>query len=238
MSKIISHSWDLTPAEAIELQKKLRLQIHLMPLQKDIKLVGGTDMSYNKFSDVIYAGIILLNAETMQVVGYSLVVDQMRFPYIPGLLSFREIPSLMKAWERLPQKPDIMLVDGHGIAHSRRMGIATHLGLLTQTPTIGCAKKILFGKYVEPALEKGNYSPIYDKQETIGFALRTKNKVKPIYVSPGNLITMEETMDVVLRCTRGYRLPEPTRQAHNTVNALRRGEIVAESKFWQQNTLF
>ncbi len=238
MPEAISHAWNLTPAEAIELQKKLRSQIQLMPLQKAIKLIGGTDMSYNKFSDVIYAGIILLNAETMQVVGHSLVVDQMQFPYIPGLLSFREIPSLIKAWEQLKEKPDIMLVDGHGIAHSRRMGIAAHLGLLTQTPTIGCAKKILYGKYQEPAPEKGSYSPIYDKDEIIGFALRTKDKVQPMFVSPGNLITLEETVDFVMRCTRGYRLPEPTRQAHNTVNALRRGELAAGYEFGQQGTLF
>ncbi len=238
MSEITSHSWEVTPAEAIDIQKRLRSEIQLKPLQKDIKLVGGTDLSFNKFSDVIYAGIVLLDAATMQVVGHSLVVDQMKFPYIPGLLSFREIPSLMKAWEQLTQKPDIMLVDGHGIAHSRRMGIAAHLGLLTQTPTIGCAKKILFGKYTEPAPEKGSYTPILDKQETIGFALRTKDKVKPMLVSPGNLVSLEETVDIVLRCTRGYRLPEPTRQAHNTVNALRRGEITAGSQFWQQGELF
>ncbi len=210
MSESNSHAWEVTPAEAIAIQKRLRAQIQLISLQKEIKLVGGTDMSYNKFSDVIYAGIVLLDPNTMQVVGHSLMIDKMTFPYIPGLLSFREIPSLMKAWEQLSQKPDIMLVDGHGIAHSRRMGIAAHLGLLTQTPTIGCAKKILFGKYIEPALEKGSYSPILDKQEMIGFALCTKDKVNPMYVSPGNLITMEETVEMVLRCARGYRLPEPT----------------------------
>jgi deoxyribonuclease V len=238
MLENLAHNWNLSPAEAIELQKKLRSQIQLTPLQKPIKLIGGTDLSYNKFSDVIYSGIVLLDAQTMQTVGHSLVIDTMTFPYIPGLLSFREIPSLMKAWAQLPQKPDIMLVDGHGIAHSRRMGIAAHLGLLTQTPTIGCAKNLLFGKYAEPALEKGSYAPILDKTETIGFALRTKDRTNVMYVSPGNLVALEQTVELVMRCTCGYRLPEPTRQAHGTVNALRRGELQAGSWWGKANTLF
>ncbi len=220
-------SWNVSPAEAIQQQQELRKLITLTKLHKKIQYIAGTDLSFNLDSDVSYAGIVILDYTTLQPVARSTAVSTITFPYVPGLLSFREIPSLMQAWQQLPLVPDVVLVDGHGIAHPRQMGIATHLGLIIQKPTLGCAKKILTGKYQMPAPEKGSYSPIISGPETLGYALRTKNKVKPVFISPGNLITLEESLEIALHCTVNHKLPEPTRLAHLTVNALRRGEIEA-----------
>lgn len=227
----IRHSWNLSPAEAVSLQRSLRERIRLIPFEGPIRHIGGADLSYNKGSDEFYAGIIVLDYESMEPLAHSTVIRRSPFPYIPGLLSFREIPSLMEAWERLPFQPDIIAFDGHGIAHPRRMGIATHFGLLTGKPAIGCAKKRLTGKYEEPALQRGAYTPILDGEETLGFALCTKDKVKPVFVSPGHLVSLEQSREIMLHCARGYKIPEPTRQAHLLVNRLRRGE--EEAGGWQ-----
>jgi len=149
----------------------------------------------------------------------------MRFPYVPGLLSFREIPALMKAWEQLSTQPDVLLADGHGIAHPRRLGIATHLGLLTDTPSIGCGKKILVGQHEPLPEDRGSHRPLIHAGETVGHALRTKHKVKPMYISPGHRIDLHGAREVALAAVGRYRMPEPTRQAHLLVNRLRRGEI-------------
>ncbi|MDQ2753160.1 MAG: endonuclease V, partial [Bacteroidota bacterium] len=142
-------------------------------------------------------------------------------PYIPGLLAFREVPALSKAWENLTRKPDVLVLDGHGIAHPRRMGIATHFGIALQTPTMGCAKSLLTGKYVEPGMEAGSVSDLFHKDELIGKVLRTKKNVKPVFISPGNLITMDESLELIKQCVGKYRIPEPTRLAHLFVNELR-----------------
>jgi deoxyribonuclease V len=221
------HSWDLSPTEAVALQRELRDKVIIQPLEKEIKTVGGSDLSYDKGSDQFYAGIVFLDYETMEVIAHSTVTSRAPFPYVPGLLSFREIPSLMEAWEQRPVQPDVVLFDGHGIAHPRRLGIATHFGLLTGTPTIGCAKKKLVGEYEEPVKKRGNYHPIKDGEEIIGYALCTKDNIKPVFVSPGHLIGMEQSLEIVLHCARGYKLPEPTRQAHLLVNRMRQGEVKA-----------
>jgi deoxyribonuclease V len=148
------------------------------------------------------------------------------FPYVPGFLSFREIPALLKVWERLETKPDVLLVDGHGIAHPRRLGIASHFGVITDTPTIGCAKSKLVGNYKEPLQEAGSYSDVTHNRERIAIALRTKNNVKPIIVSPGHRTTFEDAFKIVMHSVRGYRIPEPTRQVHLLVNTFRRGDLV------------
>ncbi|MCO6481039.1 MAG: deoxyribonuclease V [Phaeodactylibacter sp.] len=228
---LIRHNWSLSPTEAVGLQRQLREKIRLAPFEGPIRHIGGADLSYNKGSDEFYAGIVVLDYDTMRPVAHSTVIRRSPFPYIPGLLSFREIPSLMEAWERLPFRPDIMAFDGHGIAHPRRMGIATHFGLLTDRPTIGCAKKRLTGQYEEPPLQRGAYTPLLDGEETIGFALCTKNKVKPVFVSPGHKISLEQSREIMLHCARGYKIPEPTRQAHLLVNNLRRGEM--EAGVWE-----
>lgn len=219
--------WDLSPAEALALQKALREQVILRPLPLPIQFVAGADLSYNKHSDEFYSGMVVLDYETMEVVAHSTVVQRAPFPYIPGLLSFRELPSLLDAWQLLPVRPELIFCDGHGIAHPRRLGIAAHFGLETQTPAIGVAKKILTGVYEEPIRQKGRFSPIRDGDAIIGYALCTKDRVKPVFVSPGHLVGLEQSAALTLHCARGYKLPEPTRQAHLLVNRLRRGELKA-----------
>jgi deoxyribonuclease V len=165
-----------------------------------------------------------LRLDTLEVVEEVGVISSATFPYIPGLLSFREIPSLLEAWSKLKTEPDVVMFDGQGIAHPRRIGIASHGGLFLNRPTFGCAKSVLVGKYDEPAPERGSWSPMKHYGETIGAALRTKNKVNPVYISPGHLIDLETSISLTLMCDGGYRIPEPTRRTHNLVNALRRGE--------------
>lgn len=218
-------NWDLTPSEAIRLQRELQEQINLSPLNKPIQRIAGADISYNKNDDTIYAGIIVLDYQTMQPVCRSTIIDKMKFPYIPGLLSFREIPALYAAWEALEEKPDLLAMDGHGINHPRRLGVATHFGLITDQPSMGIAKNHLAGKYEEPGPLKGDFSNVIDQGETIGYVLRSRDRVKPVWVSPGHKLSMEQSLEVALHCCRGLRIPEPTRQAHLMVNELRRGEI-------------
>lgn len=223
----LSQFESITPKEAIQFQKKLRERIRLEPLKKEPALIAGADVSLEWNGDTAFAGIVVLSFPELKVVESAFARRPITFPYIPGLLSFREIPALLEAWGKIKNKPDVTIVDGHGIAHPRRTGIATHLGLATQSPTIGCAKKKLVGSFAEPGTEAGSMSEIYDKktEETLGYALRTKTNIKPVFVSPGNNITLQESVDIVLRSTKGYKLPEPTRLAHNLTNAFRRGEI-------------
>lgn len=217
-------AWDGTPAAAVRIQKELRAQIKLSPLQKQPALIGGCDVSMSMFAKDGFAGFVTLSYPELRLLDHSVAKDALGFPYIPGLLSFREIPMLVKAWEKLQTKPDLIVVDGVGIAHPRRIGIASHLGLMLNVPTIGCAKSVLTGVYEEPADEFGAVSYMYDrydKTEILGAALRTKPGVKPVFVSPGHLITLEESISIVKSCVIKHRLPEPTRFAHNTVNEYR-----------------
>lgn len=215
------HSWDLTRGEAIEVQKRLRNLVRLQPLARPVNTIAGADISYNKYSETVYAGIVVLSLPDLRIIESAGVRSIAKFPYIPGLLSFREAPSLLEAWEKLKTKPDVLVLDGQGIAHPRRFGIACHIGVLLDWPTIGCAKSILVGKYGELGIGAGSQSPLIDKGEQVGVALRTKNKVAPVYVSPGHLIDLDSSVDLVLRSITKYRLPETTRQAHLLVNRLR-----------------
>ncbi len=218
------HAWNLTPKEAIALQKELREQIKLQPLKKKPKLIGGCDVSMNMFAKEGFAGFVVLEADTLRMIDHAVVELDIPFPYIPGLLSFREIPMLLQAWEKLQTKPDVIVVDGVGYAHPRRMGIATHLGLVLGVPTIGCAKSILTGVHGELGEAVGSVAYMTDIKtgEVLGAAVRTKLGVKPVYVSPGHLVTLEESIEIVLGSVTKYRLPEPTRLAHNTVNEYRK----------------
>ena len=144
-----------------------------------------------------------------------------QFPYVPGLLSFRELPALLEVWQKLQTVPDCVVFDGQGLAHPRRFGLACHAGLWLDTMTVGCAKSVLIGKFEESEAERGSWSPMIDRGETIGAALRTKNKVNPVYVSVGHKTNLESAIDLMLRCDGGYRVPEPTRRAHLLVNELR-----------------
>jgi deoxyribonuclease V len=218
------HEWSLTPREAVELQKRLRERVRVVPLKEKIETVAGADISFNKFEPTVYAGIVVLRLPTLEVVEEVGVVSETKFPYVPGLLSFRESPSVLEAWAKLKTEPDAVMFDGQGIAHPRRVGIASHAGLLIKRPTFGCAKSVLVGRFEEPGEERGSWTPLVDKGETVGAALRTKTRVQPIYVSPGHLIDLEGAVALTLSCDGGYRQPEPTRRAHLLVNALRRGE--------------
>ena len=218
------HDWNVSPTEAVALQQQLRSQIRIEPLATSPKTIAGCDISFNKFEETVYAGIVVLDLETLETVEEAGVVSTATFPYVPGLLSFREIPSLLEAWAKLKTEPDVVMFDGHGTAHPRRIGIASHAGLFLGIPTFGCGKSVLVGKYDEPAPERGNWSPMKHYGEVIGAALRTKNKVNPVFVSPGHLIDLETAISLTLQCDGSYRIPEPTRRAHNLVNALRRGE--------------
>lgn len=226
----------LSPAQAIAYQQELRQQIKIQPLDKEIRIIGGADISFNKNTDVVYAGIVLFRYPELTVIGQVSVKTNTSFPYISGLLAFREVPALLEAWNKLEIKPDLLVLDGQGIAHERRLGIATHFGLITDVPTIGSAKSRLSGKYQEPANLVFAQSPMYDRDEVIGIALKSKKGCKPIYISPGHRISIDQSVEVIKNCIRGYRIPEPTRQAHNLVNQVRVDDISNATNI--QGTLF
>ena len=220
------HDWNLSPTDVIALQQKLREQVRIVPLEKEIKYIAGADVSLNMFEKDIYAGIIVLKYPSMEIVTHAVVKDRTEFPYIPGLLSFREIPALLGCWEKLSIKPDVVIVDGQGIAHPRRLGIASHFGVLIDTSTIGCGKSRLYGNYREPT-EVGSHTNIIDPKngEVIGTALKSKVRSNPLIISPGHNVSVADALNIIQHYLKGYRLPEPTRQAHVLVNKFRKGEI-------------
>jgi len=177
-------------------------------------LVAGIDISSPNVQGVARGAVIVLRYPELSMVEIEVAEDEIRFPYIPGLLSFRESPLILAACEKLHSTPDLMLVDGQGIAHPRRLGLASHLGLLLDLPTIGCAKSILCGRHRPLAEEAGFHAELLDNGEIIGAALRTKSGVRPIYVSVGHKINLASALQWVIKCCRGYRIPEPTRLAH------------------------
>lgn len=214
----------LTVPEATALQRTLRDQVLLQERDFPVNYIAGADISFNKFSTTVYAGIVVLRFPQMEPVAHCLVKKEVTFPYVPGYLAFREVPALLDAWEQLELKPDLLVADGHGIAHPRRMGIATHFGVLADIPSIGCAKKKLFGQYTEPPQEpRGSYTPLLDKTEVIGAVLRTKPKVKPVFISPGHRMDVRSSLSIIMQCIGRYRIPEPTRLAHEAVNQFRQG---------------
>lgn len=215
------HTWNRTPKEAAALQGRLAGQVRLSPIRKTIRLVAGLDCAFSRDRRRIGAVIVVLSFPELEVVETIQASEEVRFPYVPGLLSFREAPVCLKAAEKLKSRPDVFLVDGQGYAHPRRLGLASHLGLCLNTPTVGCAKSRLIGTYEEPAPEKGSYTALMDKQEIIGAVVRTRTNVKPLFVSVGHRCTLEDAIDLTLRCTARYRLPEPTRLAHQKVTLMK-----------------
>lgn len=209
------HDWNVTPAAAVALQKTLAAQViddHPLMLN-DIRLVAGVDVSVK--NNVSQAAIVVLTFPELEVVESVTNVLPTPFPYIPGLLSFREGPVLEDAFARLQQEPDVLIFDGMGRAHPRRLGIASHMGLWLQKPTIGCGKTLLTGRYVEPPQERGAATPLMYRDEQIGAILRTRVNTKPVYVSVGHLLDLDSALAIVMACTPKYRLPEPIRAAHN-----------------------
>ncbi len=217
---------NLTLAQATAIQNELSTQLRFdLAKEQNFKTIGGADISFNKGSNQFFAAIVLLSFPNMTLQGYALAHGSSDFPYIPGFLGFREIPSLLKAWEMIPDKPDILVLDGQGILHPRKMGIASHFGVLTRHLTIGCAKNLLFGKYEEPGLQKFSESPVYGHHEISGYALRTKERIQAVYISPGYGLDVSQALAVIHRCTGRYRIPEPTRIAHEIVNQFRIGSL-------------
>jgi deoxyribonuclease V len=208
------YDWRVSTARAREIQTELAGEICRTGSVPQPHLVAGTDISVNRFAKTGMAAVVVLSYPEMNVVETRTITAELEFPYVPGLLTFREAPLVLAAFEKLTLTPDLVLVDGQGIAHPRRIGLASHLGLCLGIPTIGCAKSRLIGVHVELALEAGSYAQLEDNGEVIGAALRTKTGVKPVYVSIGHLINLPSAIKHVLACCCGYRLPQPTRLAH------------------------
>jgi len=230
------HSWNLSYSQARDCQKKLAPKVKLIRLKKQPKLIAGIDCAFSKDGKKIIAAVVVLKLPDFAPVETENALRKVTFPYIPGLLSLREAPACIAAVKKLKNEPDAFIIDGQGIAHPRRLGLAAHLGLFFDKPTIGCAKSRLTGLFEEPPTEKGTYSLLKDKKgvkqvtqhskrdtqyETIGAVVRTRTNVKPVFVSVGNKCLLEEAIKITLGCTTKYRLPEPTRLAHQLVSRLR-----------------
>lgn len=223
------HSFDLSPGEARRLQERLAPRIEARPPLnlEGVNFVAGADVSTE--GDLAYATVAVLSfpdLDTVEVRGAEASLD---FPYVPGLLSFREIPPLVRAFEKVETRADAVIFDAQGLAHPRRLGLASHLGLFLNVPSVGCAKTRLVGKFEEPEAEKGSVSDLTDGGEVVGKVLRTRNKVSPVFVSVGNRMDLDSAVGLVLACCTKYRLPETTRRAHEAANRLRRGEEPGEA---------
>ncbi len=208
------HGWQVSPAQAIDIQRSLAGLVSSSGEVAAPRFIAGVDISAGKYRSLARGAVVVLRYPGLEIVDTRLVEGELGMPYIPGLLSFRESPLILAACEALTVNPDLIIVDGQGILHPRRIGLASHLGLFLDVPTIGCAKSLLCGEHGVLDSEQGNYVKIVDGVETIGVALRTRSGVKPVYVSVGHKINLESAVGWVLACCRGYRLPEPTRLAH------------------------
>jgi deoxyribonuclease V len=219
------HEWNISPSEAIAIQKAMAIEVvDNRPLKLDtIKLVAGVDVSV-KENALSQAAVVVLTFPELKVIEKVTAQMATPFPYIPGLLTFREGPVLENAFRQLKNVPDVFIFDGMGRIHPRRMGIATHMGLWLQRPTIGCGKSMFVGTYVEPPNTRGSYADLMDHGEKLGVILRTRPDVKPVYISVGHLADLPSAIELVMRCTTKYRLPEPIRSAHNTAGHFEQDE--------------
>ncbi len=208
------HGWQLSPAEAINLQREMAARVSTEGWPENPRYIAGTDLAVGRAGEMATAAVVVLSYPELKVAEVKLAQGRLEWPYVPGLLSFREAPLVLAAAESLGITPDLFIVDGQGIAHPRRIGLASHLGLFWDIPTIGCAKSLLNGHCEEPGAARRSWTELRDKDEVIGAAVRTREKVRPVYVSPGHKISLEAAIHWVLACSRGYRLPEPTRLAH------------------------
>jgi deoxyribonuclease V len=210
----MSHPWDVTPAEARAIQEQLRDRVLRQDRLGDIRRVAGVDVGFEQGGRITRAAVAVLGFPDLEPLGEAIARLPTSFPYIPGLLSFREIPAVLAALQQLEQLPDLLLCDGQGLAHPRRFGIACHLGVLVDLPSIGVAKSRLLGEHEEPGPDKGSWEPLLDRGETIGAVVRTRSRVKPLYVSIGHRLSLDTAIRYLLACTPRYRLPETTRRAH------------------------
>jgi deoxyribonuclease V len=212
-------------AQAFEVQKKLSKKVIRERQFGELRTVAGADLSVMKDKNKLICGIILFSYPALDEIERVYTVSDERFPYIPGLLAFREGPAIIETFKKLSQRPDLLIIDGQGIAHPRGFGIACHVGVLLDIPAMGIAKKKLYGRCEDPGEKKGSWSPLISKEgDVIGSVLRTKDKTKPVFVSPGHRLDTDTAREIALQCARGYRIPEPTRRADIYVAQLKRGE--------------
>jgi deoxyribonuclease V len=209
-----SHPWAVSVQDAFRIQEELTRRLVIADDPGDPALIAGVDVAYSRERDLLYAAIVVLDAETLQPVEVASAEQQPVFPYVPGLLTFREGPVVLEAWDALTSEPDLLMFDGQGIAHPRGFGLASHIGVLLDKPSIGCAKSRLVGEFKEPKQKRGAMRTLSYHKKKVGVVLRTKDNTKPLFVSPGHRITVETAARRVLDASRGYRLPEPTRIAH------------------------
>jgi deoxyribonuclease V len=219
------HPWKVSPKEAVEIQRELQPRVTLKNRLKSIHYVAGADVSCSLVDETCWGGLVVVQYPGLEPVEERWTQDRVSFPYVPGLLSFREIPILISALKRLKTVPDVILCDGQGVAHPRGMGLATHLGLLVNCPTIGCGKSLLVGAYSGLGENKGATADLVHKGRVIGAAARTRKGVKPVFISVGNNISLKQSLRIVFHCCPRYRVPEPIRMAHNLVNRLRAGSL-------------
>ena len=218
------HPWDVTPREAVKIQKALcgKLRLGENMFSGHLRWVGGADISYTRGDDRFFAAVVILEWPSLQTVEEATHAEKVTFPYVPGLLSFREGPPLIRAFEKLKRAPDVVLFDGQGIAHPRGFGLASHMGVLLNVASVGCAKTKLVGEHDEVGEAAGDYTELVYGGRAVGAVVRTKDRVKPIYVSQGHRVGLRQSIRLALSCCRGYRIPEPVRQAHLLVNRMRR----------------
>jgi deoxyribonuclease V len=214
MSANLDHAWDVTPQQAIAIQQQLKSQLIIEDRLGEVRHVAGIDVGFEEDGTLTRAAVAVLNYPGLELVDHGIARRPTHFPYIPGLLSFREIPAVLDAFAQLTIVPDLLLCDGQGIAHPRRMGIASHIGLLLDKPAIGVGKSRLWGRHGDIPQERGSWTPLYDRGAIIGAVLRTRVIIKPLYISPGHLISLETAIAYVMACTTRYKLPETTRHAH------------------------
>jgi len=219
------HEWNLTAEAAIALQQTLKREVITTDRLGEVQRVAGVDVGFEDSGETTRAAVAILSFPDLQVQEQTIARRPTTFPYIPGLLSFREVPAVLDALEKLRTLPDLLLCDGQGTAHPRRFGIACHLGLLTDLPSIGVGKSLLVGKHAEVPDVKGAWQPLEHKGETIGAVLRTRVKTKPLYISPGHRVSLPTAIDYVLHCTTKYRLPETTRFAHKLASETPAAEL-------------
>jgi deoxyribonuclease V len=216
--------WNLTPRQAMHLQERLRARLILRDWFAPIRFVAGADLAFDPATDWAVAGVIVYQFPELEEVERARAWRKLHFPYVPGLLSFRETPVLLAAFKRLRTEPDLILIDGHGRAHPRRFGIACHVGLLLDKPTIGCAKSLLVGHFQEPGPHQGATSPLMLEGMQVGTVLRSRENAKPIFVTQGHRVSLDTAVRVVCQSLDGFRLPKPTREADRYVRELRRLE--------------
>jgi deoxyribonuclease V len=216
------HKWDVSVGEAKEIQRSLSRKVRIVDGFKEIRLVGGADVSFSR--DRGCAACVVMSFPGLDTVEEVMAEGRINFPYVPGLLTFREGPLLLKALLKLETEPDVIVFDGQGIAHPQGLGLAAHMGVLLGRPTVGCAKSRLVGTYREPGPERGSFTPLVFEGRRVGSVVRTRTNVKPVFVSPGNLIGLESSVELVLDCAKGYRLPEPTRVADRSCGRRTLGE--------------